>query len=87
VRTDIYAELYLWNKNVDSLIRVLERLEALRIVPAQALKECEIRLEELRSVLNVRTLETMLAREQTDHGLFSSQREALDNAGRNDHVQ
>jgi len=29
VGTDIYAELYLWNKNVDSLIRVLQRLEAL----------------------------------------------------------
>jgi hypothetical protein len=86
VRTDIYAELYLLNKNVDSLIRVLERVEALRIVPAQALKECEIRLEELRSALNVRILETMLAREQTDHGRFSSQREALDNAGSSDLV-
>ena len=80
MRTDIYAEFYLWNKNVDSLIRVLQRLEALRNVPAQALKECEIRLEELRSAWNVRILETMLAREQTDHGRFSSQREALDNA-------
>ena len=86
MRTDIYAELYLWNKNVDSLIRVLERVEALPIVPAQALKECEIRLEELRSALNVRILETMLAREQTDHGRLSSQREALDNAGSNDLV-
>jgi hypothetical protein len=87
VRTDIYVELYLWNKNVDSLIRVLERLEALCIVSRQALKESEIRLEELRSVLNVRILETTLAREQTDYARFSSQREALDNADRNDRVQ
>jgi hypothetical protein len=87
MRTDIYAELYLWNKNVDSLIRVLQRLQALRIVPAQALNECEIRLEELRSVWNVRILETMLEREQTDHERFSGQREALDDAGRKDLVQ
>ena len=39
VRTDIYTELYLRDNNVDSLIRVLLRLEALRILPGQALKE------------------------------------------------
>ena len=31
--TDIYAELYLWNKNIDSLIRVLQRMEGLRALP------------------------------------------------------
>jgi hypothetical protein len=87
VRTDIYAELYIWNKNVDSLIRVLGRLQALGIVHAHALKGCGIRIEELRCVLNVRVLETMLAREQTDYKRFSSQREALDSAGRNDLMQ
>ncbi len=64
MRTDVYAELYLRNKNVDSLIRVLQRLESFHILPGQTLKECEIRLEELQSVLNVRILEAMLPREQ-----------------------
>jgi len=73
VRTDIYTGLFLWNKNVDPLIRVLQRLEALRILPEGTLKECEIRLEEWR--------------ERTDHGRLSSQREAVENAGRNDLVQ
>ena len=72
------TELYLWNKNVDSLLRVLQRLEALHIVPRQTLKECEIRLEELRTGLNVRILESMLTREQTDHLRFSRLAEVLE---------
>jgi hypothetical protein len=87
VRTDIYTELYLWNKNVDSLLRVLQRLEAFRILPGQTLTEWEIRFEELRSAFNVRLLETMFTREQTDHWRFSRLREALDDASRNERVQ
>ena len=86
MRTDIYIELYLWNKNVDSLLRVLQRLRAFRILPEQTLKECEIRLEELRSAFNVVILEAMLAREQTDHWRFSRLREVLDDASRNERV-
>jgi len=78
---------YLWNKNVDSLIRVLQGLEALRILPGRTLKECELRLEELRSAFNVGILEAMLTREQTDHWRLSRLREALDDASRNDLVQ
>jgi hypothetical protein len=85
--TDIYAELYLWNKTVDSMIRVLQRLEALHILPGPTLKEYEIRFEELRSLLNVTILETMLTREQTDYWRLTLQREALDNLGRNDLLQ
>jgi hypothetical protein len=73
VRTDSYTELYLWNRNIDSLIRVLQRLKALGILPGQPLKDYEIRLEELRSGLNMRILEIMLTREQTDHWRFSRQ--------------
>ena len=87
MRTDVYTELYLWNKNVDSLIRVLQRLEVLRIVPGKTLKDCELRLEELRSAFNVGILEAMLTREQTDHWRFCRLREVLDDASRNDLVQ
>ena len=86
MRTDIYIELYLWNKNVDSLLRVLQRLGAFRILPEQTLKEWEIRLEELGSALNVRLLETMLTREQTAHWRFRRLREVLDDASRNERV-
>lgn len=87
VRTDIYTERYLWNKNVDSLIRALERLEALRILSGQTLKEFEIPLEELRTAFNVRVLETMLRHERADYWRLSREREALDGAVRKGLVQ
>ena len=31
---DIYTEIYLWNKNIDSLIRVVQHLEFLGIGPS-----------------------------------------------------
>ena len=34
MRTDIYTELYLLNKNIDSLIRVVQHLELLGIGPS-----------------------------------------------------
>ena len=87
MKTDTYTELHLWNKNVDSSIRVLQRLEALRILPSQTLKEHEIRLEELRSILNITILETMLTREQTDYWRAHVRREVLGDVGRDDFVQ
>jgi hypothetical protein len=87
VSTDIYAELYLWNKNVDSSLRVLQRLEALGIPTGQTPKEYEIRLEELRSALNLRVLETMLIREQAHYWRLSLHRKTFDSASQNDIVQ
>jgi hypothetical protein len=68
--TDIYAELYLWNRNIDSLIRVLQRIELLGICSKTFLKAEETRLEELRSDLNLRTIEALVQREQLDHWGF-----------------
>jgi hypothetical protein len=76
--TDIYAELYLWNKNIDSLIRVLQRMEGLRALPGQTLRDYEVRLEEIRSALNVGSLEGMLMREQVEQWRFSCLREGPD---------
>jgi len=64
MRTDIYTELYLWNKNIDSLIRVLQRLELLGMCPKRVFKTHELRLEELRTGLNSDLLEEMLPQEQ-----------------------
>lgn len=49
MRTDTYTELYLWNKNIDSLIRVLQRIELLGFCPKRFLKTHEIHLEALRA--------------------------------------
>jgi len=52
MKLDAYAEICLWNKNVDSLIRVLQRMDALGIRSRQEMKVYEVRLEELRAVVN-----------------------------------
>jgi hypothetical protein len=70
VGTDIYVELYLLNKNLDSLIRVLQRIELLGICPNQLLKLHEARLEELRTSLNSELLAATLTQEQTNKARF-----------------
>jgi hypothetical protein len=67
---DANTELYLWNKNVDSAIRVLQRIQVLGICSKETLKAMEIRLNDLRAALNVHILETMLARERVDEARF-----------------
>ena len=87
MRTDVYGELYLWNKNVDSSVRILQRLEALHILPGQTLNQCEVRLEELRSALNVGILEAILQRERTDHWRLRQQRSAWEQAASQETTQ
>ena len=70
LKTDVYVELYLCNKNFDSLIRVLQRIEALGICPSQLLKAHETRLQQLRAVLSSDLLEAMLTQEQADEARF-----------------
>ena len=48
MRTDIYAELYLCNQGVDSLLRALQRLKALQIRPDPDLAESGSRIDALR---------------------------------------
>jgi hypothetical protein len=48
---------------VDSLIRVLQRMDALGIRSRQEMKAYEVRLEELRAVVNADFAEMMTARE------------------------
>jgi hypothetical protein len=87
MRADIYAELYLWNKNMDSQIRVLQRIEILAALPKSALKRYEVQLEELRASLNSDLLDAILTQERTDQWRLIQLREALDLAGRTDFVQ
>ena len=77
-KADAYTEIYLWNLNIDRLIRVLQRLELQSICPKQELKAYELRLEEIRAALNASFSETMAMREHADEFRLRSWRTALE---------
>jgi hypothetical protein len=76
MKLDAYSEIYLWNKNVDALIRVLQRMEALGILPQQTIKAHEVRLEEIRAALNADFAEAMATRERVDESRLKNNRAA-----------
>jgi hypothetical protein len=80
MKLDAYAEIYLWNKNVDALIRVLQRMEALGVRSRQEMKVHEIRLEEIRAGLNADFSAAMATRERDDQSRFERQRTAWEAA-------
>ncbi len=77
-KADVYTEIYLWNLNMDRLIRVLQRLELHSIRSQRELKAYAIRLEEIRAGLNADFAETMAARERADEFRFCTWRTALE---------
>ena len=80
MKLDAYTEIYLWNKNVDALIRVLQRMEALGVRSRQEMKVHEIRLEEIRAGLNADFSAAMTSRERDDQSRFKRQRAAWEPA-------
>lgn len=74
MKLDAYSEIYLWNKNVDALIRVLQRMEMLGIHSKEEMKVHEVHLEEIRAALNADFTEAMLIRERTDEWRLKEQR-------------
>lgn len=74
MKQDDYSEIYLWNRGVDRLIRVLQRLEAAAILSKLARKTYEVRLEEIRARLNVDFSETTIERERADKARLQRQR-------------
>ena len=77
-KADAYTEIYLWNLNMDRLVRVLQRLEPHSIRSQRELKAYAIRLEEIRAGLNADFTEAMLARERADEFRFWTWRIALE---------
>ena len=71
-----YGEMYLRNRGVDRLVRVLQRLETAGIIGKQERKAHETRLEEVRTGLNADFAEAMAKREREDHGRLARQRVA-----------
>lgn len=77
-KADAFTEIYLWNLNMDRLIRVLQRLELHSIRSQRELKMCAIRLEEIRAGLNADFAEAMAMRERADEFRFWSWRIAFE---------
>lgn len=74
MKVDVYAEMYLWNRSVDRLIRVLQRLDAFSICSNQRIKAYEVRLEEIRAGLNADFAEATGKRERVDEDRLYQQR-------------
>jgi len=83
MKMDAFAEIYLWNRNVDRLIRVLQRIETFSIRPKQEMKAYEVRIEEIRAALNADFTEAMATRERADQTRLNRQRTAWEK-GRTD---
>jgi hypothetical protein len=78
LKADIFIEIFLWNKNVDSLVRVLQRMEALGIWSRQGMTAYEGRLEELRASVNADFAELISVKERFEQHRFESQRLATE---------
>jgi hypothetical protein len=76
MKQDPYGEMYLWNRGVDRLVRVLQRLEAAAIGTKQEMKAHELRLEEIRAGLNADFAEAMAKCEREDQNQLARQRRA-----------
>jgi hypothetical protein len=78
MKADIFTELFLWNRNIDSLIRVLQRIEALGLWARPERTHYETRLEELRSGLNADLCQRISSTERMDQQRFESVRLAVE---------
>jgi len=74
-----YSDIYLWNRDLDRLIRVLQRMESIGILSKQEMKVYEVRLEEVRAALNAHFSGAMATRERDDHSRLKRQRTAWEN--------
>ena len=82
IKADEYSELFLWNRNADRLIRVLQRMESIGILSKREMKVYEVRLEEVRAALNAHFSAAMATRERDDHSRLKRQRTAWENTSR-----
>lgn len=77
-KSEAWADLYVWNLNIDRLVRVLQRLELHNIQSVRELRAYAIRLEEIRAGLNADFAEEMVARERADEFRYWCWRTALE---------
>lgn len=77
-KSEAWADLYVWNLNIDRLVRVLRRLELHNIRSQRELRAYAIRLEEIRAGLNADFAEMMVPRERADEFRYWYWRTALE---------
>lgn len=82
-KADGYSEIHLWNRDADSLIRVLQRMESIGILSKQNMKVYEVQVEEVRAALNAHFSAAMATRERDDHSRFKRQRTACESTNTN----
>jgi len=75
-KADEYSELFLWNGNADRWIRVLQRMELIRILSKRDMKVYEVQLEEVRAALNAHVSGALATRERDDHSRLKRHRTA-----------
>jgi Rad3-related DNA helicase len=76
MKADAYGEIFLFNRDINRLLRVLQRLESASTRPKQEMKAYEVRLEEIRAGLNADFAEAMATRERDDEIRLRRQRTA-----------
>ncbi len=80
MKANEYAEIYLWNLDVDRLIRVLQRMESIGILSKHEMKAYEVCVEEVRAALNAQFCATMATHERGDQSRLKGQRTAWEAA-------
>lgn len=83
MKADSYGEIFLWNRDIDRLIRVLQRMQSIGILSKREMKAYEVRLEETRAALNAHFTEVMATRERQDEGRLKRQRIAWERQNTN----
>jgi len=76
MKADSYGELYLWNRGIDRLVRVLQRTEAYSLFGKEKRKAYETRLEEIRAGLNADFAAAKGVEERNDETRLRMQRTA-----------
>jgi len=74
MKAEIYAEIFLWNREIDRLVRVLQRMESTGIFSKQDMKAYGVRLEEIRAALNGDFSAKMTMQERDDQSRLMRQR-------------
>ncbi len=76
MKKQAYGEIYLWNRGIDRLRRVLQRLESTSIWGKKEMKAYETQIEEIRAKLNADFAEAIATRERGDESRLRMQRTA-----------
>ena len=76
MKADSFGEIFLWNREVDRLIRVLQRMESIGILSKHEMKVYEVQLEEVRAGLNADLAGRIATSERADQSRLKRQRTA-----------